>query len=70
MNRLFIILALITGVSAGTWAYQHFRSGTPNPVHAADGGETPSCCQKSPSRTTLLRAKPTAAPATQVASQK
>jgi len=70
MNRLFIILALITGISAGTWAYRHFRNDGSDPVHAAAGGETPACCQKSPSRTTLLQAKPSATSATQVASQK
>ena len=70
MNRLFIILALVTGISAGTWAYRHFRSGASDPAHAALSGETPACCQKSPSRTTLLQAKPTASPATQVASQR
>jgi hypothetical protein len=70
MNRLFIILALVTGISAATWAYRHFRSGTPDPTHAAPFGGTPACCQKSPSRTTLLQAKPSATPVTQVASQK
>jgi hypothetical protein len=58
MNRLFIIIAAIAGITGAAWALRH--SGSAPTSEAAKGAERelPSCCQKSPSRTSLLTAKP------------
>ena len=59
MNRLFIILAAIAGISGAAWALR--QSAAPAPVASsagAKGAADPTCCQKSPSRASLLTAKP------------
>jgi len=62
MNRLFIILATVAGITAAAWAFRHHQAGSATPTAAAPTEETPICCQKSPSRTTLLQARPAAVP--------
>jgi hypothetical protein len=59
MNRLFIILGVIAGITGGAWALRHSSApATGAPMGANAKGEVPTCCQKSPSRTSLLTAKP------------
>jgi hypothetical protein len=60
MNRLFIILAAIAGITGLSWALRNPVPAQPRETGATVKGETPPCCQKSPSRMSLLRAKPVA----------
>jgi hypothetical protein len=63
MNRLFIIIAAIAGITGVAWALRHPGPAQTVATPAGAGREVPVCCQKSPSRASLLQAKPAAATA-------
>jgi hypothetical protein len=58
MNRLFIILTTVAGVTAAAWAIRHHQAASIIPAAAVPSEETPTCCQKAPSRASFLQAKP------------
>lgn len=66
MKRWMLIFAAVAGVAGSVWALKHPAS-TTSPAQAqasaaAAEGEPKSCCQKAPSRLSLLSAKPEAKP--------
>lgn len=66
MKRWMLIFAAVAGVAGSVWALKHPASTSPNAQSQASAGageaEPKSCCQKAPSRLSLLSAKPEAKP--------